>query len=51
VDVWILFWINSLQLRMERFITCTRQAGVTVVDPHVGIADLEVRHVVVAGEP
>jgi hypothetical protein len=36
---------------MQCLIAGTRQAGVTVVDTDVWIADLEVGHVVVAGQP
>lgn len=51
VDVWVFFRINPFQLRMERLVACAGQASISVVDAHIGIADLEVGHVVVAGKP
>jgi hypothetical protein len=51
VDVGIVFWIYSLEFWMYGFVTCARQTCVAVVDLDEGIADLEVGHVIVAGEP
>jgi len=36
---------------MQCFVACSGKAGISVVDADVGIADLEVGHVVVAGKP
>jgi hypothetical protein len=36
---------------MQCFVAGARQAGIAVVDPDVRITDLEVGHVIVAGQP
>jgi len=51
VDVGIIFEVDSFQLGMKRFVAGARQAGISFVDLHVRIADVEVGVVVVAGKP
>ena len=51
MDVGIIFRAHSLEFWMERFISSAGQAGIAVVDANVGITNLEVGHVVVAGQP
>lgn len=51
VDVRVIFRRYSLELRMDRLVACARRARVSIVDRDVGIAHLEIRHVVIAGQP
>jgi len=41
-DVWVVFRIDALQLRMQGFIACSRKTGISLVDLDVGISFLEV---------
>lgn len=51
VDVRVVLGVEPFQFRMQRLAAGARQAGIAVVDPDVRITDLEVGHVIVAGQP
>ena len=51
MDVGIVLRAEPFQFRMQRPVAGARQAGIAVVDPDARITDLEVGHVIVAGQP
>ena len=51
MDIRVVFGVESFQFRVQGLVAGAGPAGVAVVDLDVGIADPEVGHVVVAGEP
>ena len=51
VDVRIIFRIESFQFWMKCLVAGARQTSVAIVDADVRITDLEVGHVIVAGQP
>jgi len=51
VDVWIVFWVDSFELRVDRGIAGAGQARIAFVDLDERIADVEVGVVVISWEP
>ena len=51
MDVWIVFWGDVLDLWMECFVAGAGQAGKSLVDLYIWIADMEVGVVVISWEP
>jgi len=51
VNVRIVFWVEPFQFWVQRFIAGARKTSVSIVDADVRITDLEVGHVIVAGQP
>ena len=51
MDVWIVFWIDVFEFRMERCIAGAGKTGITFVDLNEGITVVEVGVVVVSWQP
>jgi len=51
VDVGIVFWIYSLEFRMECFIAGAGQAGISLGELDEGISGMEVCVVVISWQP
>ena len=51
MDVWIVFRVDVLDLWMECFVAGAGQAGKSLVDLYIWIADMEVGVVVISWEP
>jgi hypothetical protein len=51
VDVWIVFRVGVLEFWMECFVAGAGQAGRSLVDLYIWIADMEVGVVVISWEP
>jgi hypothetical protein len=51
VDVRVVFWVYVFEFWMECFVSGAGQAGKSLVDLYIWIADMEVGVVVISGEP
>ena len=51
MDVWIIFWVDVFQFRMECCISFSGQTGIAFIDLDEWITFMEVDVVVVAREP
>ena len=51
MDGWIILGVHALEFRVESFVACAGQAGMAFRDLGELIAFVEVREIVVAGQP